>query len=227
VVPSTIAVVALLVSIGAVALPYTRRPKLSLCEDESREHSRVEGNGIPHVRALVANAKHKRSAKHARVVLDGYRRVGDSGSTRLGGPFLAWPSVFGQDSDAYADVIFPGSARPVGIGRLAPIADQGWRERVAYLESQPGTATPDQLLATRAAERESTWKLKLELPGNYTLTDGRDWLDPGAWTIRLIVGADDGDARTYELDIAWKADHPDADAVLEYVLDHLAVRRVR
>jgi hypothetical protein len=220
-------VVALLVSFGAVVLPYARRPKLSLREDESREHSRVEGNGIPHVRALVANAKHKRSAMHARVVLDGYRRVGGSGWTRLGGPFLAWPSVFGQDSDAYADVIFPGSARPVGIGQLMRIAEKVWRERAAHLESQPGTATLEQFLATKAAERENTWRLKLELPGNFMLTDGRDVLDPGAWTIRLIVGADDGDARTYELDIAWKADHPDAQAALDYVLDHLAVRRVR
>jgi hypothetical protein len=70
--------------------PPTTRAGRAEWPDLTREHSRGEGNGIPHVRALLENARGKRSATHARVVLDGARRQGDQGSTRFGSPFLAW-----------------------------------------------------------------------------------------------------------------------------------------
>jgi hypothetical protein len=94
--PLIVSAVALLVSIAAVIVPYWRRPSLSLHEDPERTHSRVEGNGLPHLRVLVRNAKGKRSAKNARVVLDGYRAATSDGPfTRLASPFLGWPSAFG------------------------------------------------------------------------------------------------------------------------------------
>ena len=45
--PLGISIVALLASIGAVLLPYWRRPSLSLEADPEHTHSRVEGDGIP------------------------------------------------------------------------------------------------------------------------------------------------------------------------------------
>jgi hypothetical protein len=191
--PLTISIVALLVSFGAAALPFWRRPSLSLSNDRERTHSRVEGDEIPYLRLLVHNAKRKRSAMHARVVLDGYRHTdSDATLTRVGSPFLSWPSTFGQDSDSYVSVIFSDASRPVGLGRFVQIG--------------------------------TTWHFFLELAGNLELTDNRDWLPPGAWTVRLIVGADDGDAHAYEVDLAWAGNERDPRAVLNAALDSLQVR---
>jgi hypothetical protein len=122
--PLAISIVALLVAIGAVALPYWRRPSLSLGEDK-----------VPYLRLLVRNAKGKHSAKHARVVLDGYRSAESNDPfTRLGSPFLGWPSAFGQDSDSYISVVFSDAACPVGLGRFRRVRvnpDDGPREREA------------------------------------------------------------------------------------------------
>jgi hypothetical protein len=107
--PLAISLVAILVAIGAVAFPYWRRPSLSLREDTEHTHSRVEGDEIPYLRLLVRNAKGKRSAKHARVVLDGYRGAESRDPfTRLGSPFLGWSSVSGQDSDSYVSMVLLG-----------------------------------------------------------------------------------------------------------------------
>jgi hypothetical protein len=131
--PLAIAAVALLASVAALVVPYWRRPSLSLHEDLERTHSRVEGDGTPCLRLLVRNAKGKRSAKDARVVLDGYKRAESAGSlARLGSPFLGWPSVFGQDSDSYVSVVFSDAARPVGLGRFRRVRvnpEDGLRER--------------------------------------------------------------------------------------------------
>jgi hypothetical protein len=59
------------------------------------------------------------------------------------------------------------------------------------------------------------------------ITDERDWLPAGSWTVRLIVGADDGDAHANLIDLAWRGDEPDADSVLTAALDSLNVHRAR
>lgn len=49
----------------------------------------------------------------------------------------------------------------------------------------------------------------------------------GGYVIRLLVGADDGAARTFEIDIDWDGDAAlSPDQVLASALDHLAVREV-
>jgi hypothetical protein len=143
--PLAISLVALLVSVGAVAFPYWRRPNLSLQEDAERTHSRVEGDEIPYLRLLVRNAKGKRSAKDARVVLDGYRGAESTEPfTRLGSPFLGWPSVGGQASDSYVSVVFSDAARPIGLGRFMRVRvnpDDGRREREARYRQDLGAAS--------------------------------------------------------------------------------------
>lgn len=131
-----VAVVALGVSGAALFLPYWRRPNLSIRTDSERTHSRVEGNQVPHVRVLAKNKKRKRSAKQARVVLDGYR-VRDSKDplTSLSSPFLGWPSTFGQPSGSYVSVIFAGAERPVGLGQFRRVRvdpDTDLRERETH-----------------------------------------------------------------------------------------------
>lgn len=197
--PLALSIVAILLSIGAAVLPYWRRPNLSLETDPERTHSRVEGDGLPYIRLLVRNAKGKRSAKQARVVLDGYRRAESTDPfTRLGSPFLGWPSAFGQDSDSYVSVIFSDAARPVGLGRfrrvrMNPDGRLEREERYTQALTAPGPGPvrhfPD--------APDARWHLHLELADNYEITDDRDWLGPGTWTVGLIVGADDGDAHTY------------------------------
>jgi hypothetical protein len=49
----------------------------------------------------------------------------------------------------------------------------------------------------------------------------------GGYVIRLLVGADDGAARTFEVDIDWNGDPAlSPQEVLASALDHLAVREV-
>jgi hypothetical protein len=235
--PLAISVLALLVAIGAVVLPYRRRPSLSLLEDTERTHSRVEGDEIPYLRLLVRNAKGKRSAKYARAVLDGYREAGSTEPfTRLGSPFLGWPSVGGQDSNSYVSVVFSDAARPVGLGRFSRVRvnpDNGLREREERYRQDVGavsvvtTTEPASVIhfPDPVAAPEGRWHLHLELADDGELTDERDWLTPGAWTIRLIVGADDGDAHAYEVDLAWAGDESDAATLLSSALNRLEVRR--
>jgi hypothetical protein len=233
--PLAISVIAFLASIGAVALPYWRRPNLHLEADPERTHSRVEGNGIPHIRLLVRNAKGKRSATHTRVVLDGYRRAKTRQPlTRLGSPFLGWPSIFGQDSDSYVAVIFSDAARPVGLGRFARVRvdpDDGRLEREERYTQTVGGAPiglpPVRHFPDPQAAPDARWHLHLQLADTYEITDERDWLSPGAWTVRLIVGADDGDARAYDVDLAWSGDEADAQAVLNAALAGLNVKSAK
>jgi len=138
--------------------------------------------------------------------------------TRLGSPFLAWPSIFGQDSDAYVDVIFADAERPVGIGRFV---------RVKVGADGKLTRDPTGPVVDHRDDPSATWYLHVELARDFTITDERDWLAPGEWTLRLLVGADDGDGHAYELDVAWDGDEQDAHAVLGAALDRCAVRRVK
>jgi hypothetical protein len=232
--PLAISVLALLVSIGALALPYVRRPKLSLQEDTDHTHSRVEGDGLPYLRLLVRNAKGKRSAKHARVVLDGYRRAKSTGPLiRLGSPFLGWPSIFGQDSDSYVSVVFSDAARPVGLGRFGRVRvnpDDGLRERKERYRQDFGAASIVTTSGPAPVRHfpdapDARWHLHLELADAAEITDERDWLEPGSWTVRLIAGAEDGDAHAYEVEVTWSGDEPNAEAVLAAALDNLQVRR--
>jgi hypothetical protein len=69
--------------------------------------------------------------------------------------------------------------------------------------------------------------MHLDLAGGFSITDDRDWLPPGAWLIRLIVGAEDGEARTYEIELSWGSDPTQtADDILASAMSGLKVRRV-
>jgi hypothetical protein len=233
-VPLAFSAFAILVSIAALVVPYWRRPSLSLHDDPEGTHSRVEGDGPPYLRILVRNKKRKRSAKNARVVLDGYRRSGSTGPlTRLGSPFLGWPSIFGQDSDSYVSVVFSDAARPVSFGRFVRVRvnpderlEREERYRTDLSQTPPGPG-PIRHFPDAQAAPDARWHLHLELADAAAIVDERDWLEPGRWIVRLIVGADDGDAHAYEVDVAWAGDEPDGAAVLKAALASLEVRRDR
>jgi hypothetical protein len=210
-----LATIALVLSLATSVVPFIRRPRVSLAAD-NEGHSRVEGNDVPHLRLPISNGRWLRSARRVRVVLDGYKLLGTRDPlTRLASPFLAWPSIFGQDSDSYVEVIFPGVERPVGLGQFFKIRrdpeGRVWREA-------PHLAPLDQ---------EAKWCMHLDLAGGFSITDDRDWLSPGVWSIRLIVGAEDGEARTYEVEVSWGGDQKQsADDILASAMSELKVRRV-
>jgi len=214
-----VSTLALLVSFCAAYFPYARRPKLTLKADDGT-HSYVEGDGKPYLRVLAHNEKGKRSAKRARLVLDGYKAQDDDGPyKRLGSPFLGWPSVFGQDSDSYVEVVFADAERPVSIGHFAAIEIDKQRNRPNRVRVGNEWLVEE----FNRLEGGRTWYMHLDMASSFFITEDRDWLAPGEWTIRVILGADDGDARAYKVNLAWKGIEPTANVLLLAVLDSLEV----
>ena len=202
--------------LAAVAIPLTafwRRPRLTLTDKDAKRHSHVESNA-PHLRLLVENKARRRAARGARVIVEGYRRQSDPPDqwTSMAHPSLAWPSA--TEATSGEVTIYSGSGRPIGLGifiraRRTPdgtlIRAQG---RIAeYAPDDPEGAS---------------WHLCLTLHALDILND-RDKLPADQWVIRLLLGADDGDAERYDVYVAWSGDAKDGEAVLTEVLDHLHV----
>jgi hypothetical protein len=192
-------------------LPFARRTRLSVREDPLHVHSRVEDTtvgALPHVRLLVANAERRRAAQGTRVLVEWYQpRGGDPVS--LAHPSLGWPSA--PEAEAtFSVVVFAGGQRPVSLGRLIRVAvhDDGqiWRPDTYTKElgSAPGPRKFPHIAHDSGLEASAWYFYLAELDVN----DDRDKLKPveGGYTIRLLVGAGDGAARSFEVDIAWDGD---------------------
>lgn len=204
-----------LLAIGTFLLAYgTRRPKLTLEAGQAfATHSHVESDTRPHLRLLVRNRRGCRSAVGTRVLVDGYRRADEQELRRLGSPSLGWPSA-PEAADA-AVVIFGGSGRPVALGELWRIRalPDGKKELVSQLLPDGRTFT---VPAHRADDPQSTWYLKLGLHG-LIIGDFREFLSPGEWVVRVVVGADEADGRAHEINVKWEGDAKDAQAAFESV----------
>jgi hypothetical protein len=73
----------------------------------------------------------------------------------------------------------------------------------------------------------ASWYLRLTLAFDLDINDDRDKLPPveGGYVVRLLVGADDGAARVFDVDINWNGDGAlRPEEVLDSALDHLSVR---
>jgi hypothetical protein len=176
---TTLAVATFLLAYGI------RRPRLELRAGKMfKLHSRVEGNGCPYLRLVVANAAGRRSAHGTRVLVETYqRRGGNFPVTALGSPSLGWPSA--PDAVDGSVIVFAGSGRPVDFGSLRRVVNH-------------------------AGDPEARWLLRLGLPDDFHIKDQREYLEPGRYTVRLVVGADEADARSYDVDVEWdgNADTP-------------------
>lgn len=230
------AVGGILIAALVAAMPFARRPRLSITEDPERVHSRVEdttAGHLPHVRLLVANEKRRRAAQGTRVLVEWYQaRNGERVS--LSHPSLGWPSAPESERATASVVVFAGGHRPVSLGRLIRVQvddDGGVFRADVYTQSLSAAMgarrfphfdklEPDD-------ERDARWFLYL---AELDVNDDRDKLRPveNGYVIRLLVGADDGAARSFEVDIAWDGDPQlSAEEVLASALDHLAVREVK
>jgi hypothetical protein len=228
-----VAGVGLVVAALVAFMPYARRPRLSLVEAPHKTHSRVESTPLgpmPFVRILAGNSKRRRAAHGTRVLVEGYRPLADRAAqlTTLGHPSLGWPSAPEAASTA-AVVIFAGGFRPLGLARLIRVRLDERRKivRPKLRFGQQSLPAPHFVVDDSGDPPAVGWYLWLDLAFGQDLNDNRDKLPPvdGGYLIRLLIGADDGAARAYDVHINWNGD-PDlsADEVLDSALDHLAVQ---
>lgn len=116
-----------LIVAGLVAfMPYARRPKLGIEEDADRSNWRVEASplgGLPHLRLLVSNAKRRRAAQGARILVEGYTIQGSHAAapTTLGHPSLEWPSTREDAAGTGGVTVFAGAKRPITLGYLVRV----------------------------------------------------------------------------------------------------------
>jgi hypothetical protein len=189
--------------------------------------SRVELSafgGLPRVRLLVSNAERRRAAKGTHVLVEGYREQQKplEKPTTLGHPSLAWPA---PDADQTGVVtLFAGGRRPITLGYFIRVR----LDEEGALMRPVGEALPhyarqeDYDEATPAA-----WYLRLALAFGLDINDNRDKLPPvpNGYVVRVLVGADDGAARAFEIDIWWNGDGSlKPSDVLASALEHLHVR---
>jgi hypothetical protein len=198
----------LAVAIGTIALAAfafwqivadrRSRPMLTLEVDSEGVQTRLEQNR-PWIRLLVRNARGRRAARGTRVLVASYRET-SSGATpvSLAGPELAWPSTSLREGDGA--VVFGGTARPLDFGSLGAGPTAGPGESLLNL-----MAAPDKL-----PDGFQWWyRFILEMHGR-SLFIGREFLPPvpGGYTARLIVGADEGDARVFDVQFSWMGHAP-------------------
>jgi hypothetical protein len=186
---------------------------------------------LPHIRLLVANASRRRAARETRVFLEWYEARNGARRCSLAHPALGWPSA-PEAGASGSVVVFAGGRRPVSLGKFIRVgADPQdgtlWRPETYSLEVGPlhGPRSFPHIEPTSGFVA-TAWYLYL---AELDVHDDRDKLPPvdGGYAIRLLVGADDGAARSYEVDINWDGDPKQtAEEVLVSALERLAVREV-
>jgi hypothetical protein len=129
-------------------------------------------------------------------------RRDDVFETTLGGtPSLGWPSA--QDESGGSLTVHPGATRPVNLGRF--VRSQSRHEIFFATWGEGGI---------HGLPEPDAWHLHLGLAGDFALTDGRDVIPPGDWTLHLLVVADDAKTRRYDVDLDWDGEAVDGAALL-------------
>jgi hypothetical protein len=192
------AVFAVLIAALVPLSAYLRRPKVTLGEDERGESSEIAGGVEPRVRLLARNARRRRAAHKTTVELVGYRRKTETEWKWLGNLPLHWTGT----STEVAVTVYSGATRPLELGSLFWKPPEGWLP--------PGYAASGPEALKAAMDEASVWTFQPALhPG------GMIPLAPGARVLRLVVGAEDGDASTYDVDVSCRGDDPDPHAAFD------------
>lgn len=191
---------------AAVAIPlaaFARQPRLELVAEplDKRIHTRLEGEAqIPWIRLIVKNRPRRRAAHGTRVFVEHYRTPG-APPISMGNPELGWPSTELEPGGGV--VVFSGGDRPIDFGSLIVLRRHDDGQPVF-----PTMASRDQVFNNGGA-----WNflVALAMHGNdppIFLGDRREFLDPknDGYVLRLMVGADEGKARRYDVQLNWSAD---------------------
>ena len=191
-----------------------RRPELTLLRDEERIYSQVEGDGSGHVRLLVRNTSGRRAALGTRVTVPQYESWRKRIFT-LGSPSLGWPSA--PDAADGSLVIFAGSSRAIDLGILVREEIGPENDRVVVPDKAPwATAFDLDNPPTPPPEPLKMWCLRLALHG-LSIADRREYLVASTCIVRMVVGADEAEAREYDVKVFWDGNAADAQAALNTV----------
>jgi hypothetical protein len=196
---------AIAVAATAVAVPLTaffRRPRLRLEEDVAGDYTDIAAGDEPRVRLLATNSKWTRTAYRTRVDVIGYRRHAETRWTWVGNLPLRW---LGSPTDLTA-AVYAGDTRPVELGGLFWRPPEGWTQPPRTTWEGPGP-TPEMQEASR-------W--------HFHIAVAHIELVPDAWVIRLVIAAEDGAARRYDIDVTFADAAHNPEAALKTL--QLAVR---
>lgn len=128
--------------------------------------------------------------------------------TTLGHPSLDWPST-GEAAATAAVTVFAGGTRPITLGyfiRVRRDPSTGALLRPTLIDDDQGRDFPGPPHYARDADFDDEsegWYLRLALAWGLDINDDRDKLPPvdDGYIVRLLVGADDGKARTFTVHI--------------------------
>jgi hypothetical protein len=133
----------------------------------------------------------------------------------LAGPELGWPST--SVAEGGGAVVFGGTSKPIDFGSLGigPIKPG---EGTSPFEFMYGD---DKVALIQQGTHQWWFQLKLAMNARRVFTVGlREFLPPqsGGYTARLIVGADEGEARTFDVSFSWAANAANAEQALGSLL---------
>lgn len=190
------------------------QPDLDLRVDEEGIESRLEGNK-PWIRLLVANRRGRRIARHTRVIVQSVRKTDYADSpVSLAGPELGWPSTAVPEGGGA--VIFGGTTKPVDFGTLGI----GPTDVDLNGPSPPVTALMQDNV-NLISEGTHQWWFRFTLAMNgQGVVIARQFLPPlsGGYTARLVVGADEGRAHTFDVRFTWVGNASSAEQALGSLL---------
>jgi hypothetical protein len=187
------AVVAVLIAAPVPLSAYLRRPKLTLAMDARGEYTVLRRPNEARIPLLAHNARRRRAAHGTRVELIGCRSELEGVLDATEG--WAWygnlPFRWTGRATEGAATVYAGATRPVDFLSLSKGLPRDW---------QPPPDLANQPAAEPQAEvdRKSVWLLHLGVREGATVA-----LSPGRWVIRVLIGAREGDAATYDVAIEW------------------------
>jgi hypothetical protein len=170
----------------------------------------LETGGRPWIRLRVGNGRRRRTARHTRVILDSYRQTQYANTTvSLGNPELGWPST--DVAAGGGAVVFGGTSKPLDFGSLG----------VGPIDPEPNLNVVNLMMLNNVEESIAAgthcWYFQFRLAMNASsVFIPRQFLTPisGGYTARVVVGADEGAARTFDVHFDWPGQVANAEAAL-------------